>query len=129
MLILQLGLTPLLVAAYNGHLTILQYLLAVGCVKETRSYDGETVLHYAAWGGHLHVTKWLIEEGGISPLVVTHQNETPCDLAAIEYSDDDTQRKQGKKEVMDFLKSVMSTEKQNVISKTPQIKGLLPIPT
>ncbi|XP_063438375.1 ankyrin-3-like [Mytilus trossulus] len=103
----KLGLTPLLVAAYTGHLTILQYLLAVGCVKETRSYNGETVLHHAAWGGHLQVTKWLIEDGGISPLVVTHQNETPYDLAAIEYNDDDTQRKQEKKEVMDFLKAIV----------------------
>ncbi|XP_063438359.1 uncharacterized protein LOC134719284 [Mytilus trossulus] len=126
---MRIGLTPLLVAADNGHLTVVQYLIGVGCIKETRSYDGETVLHCAAQGGHLQVTKWLITEGGISPLVVTHQNETPYDLAAIEYSDDDAQIKQGKKEIMDFLKSVMSTEKQNVSSKTPQQKGLLPIPT
>lgn len=37
MLILQIGHTPLSIAAYNGHLAIVQYLITVDCVKETRS--------------------------------------------------------------------------------------------
>ncbi|VDI46876.1 Hypothetical predicted protein [Mytilus galloprovincialis] len=64
-----------------------------------------------------------------SDCYIVFKDETPYDLAALEYSYDDTQRKQGKKEVMDFLKIVMSTEKKNVSSKTPQQKGRLPIPT
>ncbi|XP_052096542.1 uncharacterized protein LOC127731746 [Mytilus californianus] len=131
MLILQQGLTPLLFAAYKGHLAIVKYLITVGCVRETRSkvLDGKNALHLSAEYGHLHVTKWLIKEGGISPLDVTYQGKTPYQLAAEKNGQDSSEKRKEKNEIMDFLKTVMSTEKKNVSSKIPQQKGLLQVPT
>ncbi|CAG2249856.1 unnamed protein product [Mytilus edulis] len=65
------GNTPLLYVAAAGHLDIICYLASVGCNIHSRSKDGFTALHCAAVYGHFHVTKWLIEEGGISSLVIT----------------------------------------------------------
>ncbi|XP_052096630.1 ankyrin-2-like [Mytilus californianus] len=123
------GLTPLSVAAFNGHLDIVQYLFTVGCVRETKSKDGRTALHVASQYGHFHVTKWLIEEGGISPVVLTYKGKTPFQLAAERDEQDSSEKRKEKNEIMDFLKTVMSTEKQKVSSKIPQQKGLLQVST
>ncbi|CAC5386824.1 unnamed protein product [Mytilus coruscus] len=125
---LKTGLTPLSVAALKGHLDIVQYLLTVDCVRETRSEDGRTALHVASQYGHFHVTKWLIEEGGISPLVVTYKGITPYQLAAAKNGRDSFEKRKEKNKIMDFLKTVMSTEKYKVSSKIPQQKGLLQVP-
>ncbi|CAG2210103.1 unnamed protein product [Mytilus edulis] len=112
---LKLGLTPLLVAAYNGHLTLVQYLITVGCVKETRSYvmkdivfkDGETVLHCAAEGGHFQVTKWLIEEGG---------DQSPvCDT-----SDCHVKRKAKRKPQNPQQKGLLKVPKGTILNATVQ---------
>ncbi|XP_076082245.1 uncharacterized protein LOC143052948 [Mytilus galloprovincialis] len=118
-----------MVAAYKGHLRIVKYLLTVGCARETRSkvLDGKNALHLAAEYGHLQITEWLIKEGGISPLNVTYQDETPYQLAAENNIQDSTEKRQEKDEIMDYLKTVMLTEKQKVRSKVPQQQGLLQV--
>ncbi|VDI37161.1 Hypothetical predicted protein, partial [Mytilus galloprovincialis] len=98
------GDTPLVYAALRGHLDILCYLASVGCNIHSRSKNGLTALHWAAMYGHLHVTKWLIEEGGISSLVITSTGNTPYMLAAYENSNDSPEVKKGKTEIMDYLK-------------------------
>ncbi|VDH95044.1 Hypothetical predicted protein [Mytilus galloprovincialis] len=116
-------------AAYIGHLEIVKYLLTVGCARETRSkvLGGKNALHFAAEYGHLQITEWLIKEGGISPMNVTYQGKTPYKLAAEKNRQDSTEKRQEKNEIMDYLKIVMSTEKQNVSSKKPQQRGLLKV--
>ncbi|VDH98995.1 Hypothetical predicted protein [Mytilus galloprovincialis] len=93
--------------------------------------NGSTALHAAARNGHLHVTKWLIEEGGISSLVITStvtfdiiyyiitpEGETPYMLAAAEDSQDSPEIKKRKKEIMDYLKTVMAKEDPEMITGT-----------
>ncbi|XP_063438358.1 uncharacterized protein LOC134719283 [Mytilus trossulus] len=123
----KMGLTPLLVATAKGHLSIVLYLITVGCIRETKSKDGRTALHFSAKYGHFQVTKVLIEEVGISPFEKTYQGKTPYQLAAKKNRKDSTEKRQEKKEIMDYLKIVMSTENQNVSSKNPQQKGLLKV--
>ncbi|XP_052081141.1 fibronectin type 3 and ankyrin repeat domains protein 1-like [Mytilus californianus] len=113
MLILQNGATPLMYAAVGGHLEIACYLASLGCNMNARTKTGKTALHIASQYGQLHVTKWLIEEGGISPLVKTSEGKTPYMLAA-EDSDDSSEKKQEKKEIMDYLKTVMAKEEHEV---------------
>ncbi|VDI26119.1 Hypothetical predicted protein [Mytilus galloprovincialis] len=89
--------------------------------------DGRTALHVAAQYGNLQVTKVLIEEVRISPFEKTYQGKTPYKLAAEKNRQDSTEKRKEKKEIMDYLKIVMSTEKQNVSSKKSQQKGLLKV--
>ncbi|CAG2193013.1 unnamed protein product [Mytilus edulis] len=121
------GFTPLLFAVQLGHIEIVKYLVTAQCDIESKTKDGRTALHVAAQYGNLQVTKVLIEEVGISPLDVTYQGKTPYQLAAENNLQDSTEKRQEKKQIMDYLKIVMSTENQNVSSKNPQQKGLLKV--
>ncbi|XP_071142186.1 ankyrin-1-like [Mytilus edulis] len=101
------GWTALMFAAWRGHLEICRLLIDRGCKIDITNIDGYTALHYAAQGGHLQTTRCLVEQGGASPLIKTHQGETPYDLAA--------KRKRGKyKEVMEYLQTVKSEKSSGV---------------
>ena len=54
------GVTPLMAAATNGHLPIVQLLLAAKADKEKTSPLGETALMFAAFNGHCDIVKALI---------------------------------------------------------------------
>lgn len=59
-------LLPHHVAASNGHLHVLQWLITrcgVPVDAEMRRIRGATALHCAAKHGHLDVVKWLVEKG------------------------------------------------------------------
>ncbi|CAC5391859.1 unnamed protein product [Mytilus coruscus] len=90
------GLTALMFAASEGHLEICKLLIDTGCKIDTTSRNGYTALHYAAQIGHLQTTRCLVEQGGASPLVTTHKDETPYDLAA----------ERQYKEVMEYLQKM-----------------------
>ena len=55
--------TPLLRAAWNSHLPVVQYMCEQGADKEVWGNNGRTPLHLAAYEGHLPVVQYLPEQG------------------------------------------------------------------
>jgi len=51
-------------AAWNGHLSIVEYLVnqKVEINARVTSYPSETSLHLAAWNGHLSVVEYLVNQ-------------------------------------------------------------------
>lgn len=60
--------TPIHMAAANGHLETLRYLLSIISKKDAisltkvKNETGNTALHWAAYNGHLEVVKLLVDE-------------------------------------------------------------------
>ncbi|KAG5419475.1 YAR1 [Candida metapsilosis] len=60
--------TPIHMAAANGHLETLRYLLSIIpkedaiSLTKAKNETGNTALHWAAYNGHLEVVKLLVEE-------------------------------------------------------------------
>ncbi|XP_063436948.1 death-associated protein kinase 1-like [Mytilus trossulus] len=108
------GQTPLMLAAGGGHLEVVIYLVTHGSQLDVKDrWFGRTALHYAAVNGQIDVTKCLIDQG-CSPWVKSKQGETPYDLVTT--SRFCTEKK--KKEVIDFLKTVMSKTSPEVTPDT-----------
>ncbi len=55
--------TPLLMAAYHGHLNVVKFLVKCGSSFKEKSVFGRNALLCAAWGGHLEVVAWLFHNG------------------------------------------------------------------
>lgn len=60
---LQLGFSPLHMAAQNGHLTTAEVLLRAGISRDARTKVDRTPLHIAAAEGHLDIVELLINHG------------------------------------------------------------------
>ena len=54
---------PLIMAAKNGHLNVVKYLVEEGADVNAHVMGDETPLIRAAWSGHLDVVKYLVEQG------------------------------------------------------------------
>ncbi|XP_076080541.1 uncharacterized protein LOC143051534 [Mytilus galloprovincialis] len=103
-----------MLAAEEGHLEVVTFLVTHGSQLEaTSTRFGRSALHYAAENGRIDVTKWLTDKG-CSPWVKSKEGKTPYDLVttSMYYS------KKKKKEVMDFLKTVMSKTSPEVTPDT-----------
>ena len=59
--VLDTGVTPLLLAISNSHLTIIKYLIEQGCDPLCHDTKGNTPMHYAAQDSHLAIVKYLKE--------------------------------------------------------------------
>ena len=77
------GFTPLILAAQNGHLEVVKYLLEKSAAVDAKSNDGVTPLIVAAQNGYLEVVKHLLDKGatvdaksndGFTPLLFAAQN-------------------------------------------------------
>ncbi|XP_063417194.1 uncharacterized protein LOC134699528 [Mytilus trossulus] len=120
------GMTPLLLAAWGGHLEVVTYLVSHGSQLEATDTTvyGYRALHYAAGNGDIDMTKFLIDQG-CSPWKKTKQGKTPYDIVTIKSSDSE-EKKRKKKEVMDFLKSVISEKSSEVTSGLEKEDGIVP---
>nr|XP_054775125.1 putative ankyrin repeat protein RF_0381 [Lytechinus pictus] len=58
-----MGLTTLHIAAQNGHLDVIEYLISHGAEVNKGDYRNDTALYIAAQNGHLDVVRCLISPG------------------------------------------------------------------
>ena len=76
------GSTALHLAAWNGKLEVVQYLLEKGGAEvNVKNNSGSTALHWAADKGHLEMVKYLFEKGGAEVNVKNDNGITALDLA------------------------------------------------
>ncbi|XP_051481070.1 CARD- and ANK-domain containing inflammasome adapter protein-like [Apus apus] len=73
--------TLLHVAAANGHLTIMEYLITKGAKIDVKDKKGRTALHRAAEKGHSDAVKVLLRHGAYLYSLDT-ESKTPLNLAA-----------------------------------------------
>jgi ankyrin repeat protein len=74
--------TPLMLAAANGRVDLVQVLLDGGANIETRNPHGWTSLHVAAFQGHLEVCRKLLDSGAeVNPVSYGKKN-SPLHSAA-----------------------------------------------
>ena len=57
------GISFVSLAACNGQLETIKWLIENGCSIQEKNNDGDTCLLLAAWNGQLETVKWLIENG------------------------------------------------------------------
>lgn len=57
------GYTPLMLAAYHGHVEAVKLLLSLTADINSRDNNGNTVLMAATFNGHLEVVEVLLEHG------------------------------------------------------------------
>ena len=74
--------TPLMVAAYAGHIDCLLLLLAAGASLTSRDLKGLTPLHYAAIGRQIEAVCILLSHGA-DPFALNSDGRTPRQLAEI----------------------------------------------
>ena len=104
------GRTPLYLAATEGHVNVMEYLVENGAVVNTKAEDGSTPLLQAARNKHDDVVSFLIEKKA-DVNVKDEDNMTPLHFAA----------KRGNYKAVDLL--VRAGAKVNVVTK----KGWTPL--
>ena len=81
--ITKLGVTPLMVAAYNGKLQAVKYLLKQGADPSLQDNKGWNVLHHSSWGGNVAIMEKILSyrvdiesktKLGLTPLVIVQMN-------------------------------------------------------
>lgn len=79
----NMGLSPLMFAARDGRMELVQLLLDERANVNAEEEDGYRALHFACMYGHPDVACLLIEHGA-NPDALTHSNYRPLDLCNAE---------------------------------------------
>lgn len=105
-------LTPIHLAALNGHLGAIQFLYSRGGDLGLKSADGSTPLHLAVRNGHTDVVRYLVESGssmdadsrGLTPMAyamqLQNQSILDCLRATTQFSDYQSEPRQREKDVL-----------------------------
>eukprot|EP01130_Rhizamoeba_saxonica_P014344 TRINITY_DN6260_c0_g1_i1.p1 TRINITY_DN6260_c0_g1~~TRINITY_DN6260_c0_g1_i1.p1 ORF type:complete len:1214 (-),score=247.54 TRINITY_DN6260_c0_g1_i1:28-3669(-) len=75
--------TALLLAARNGHLEVVSYLVHMGCKVYISDYQNNNVLHLASAYGWNHVLRFLLENTDIDINDINKQGITPIAVSVI----------------------------------------------
>ena len=59
----QMGESPIIRAAHNGHLHTVRFLVEHGADVNAIDMGDNTALHWAAMRGHVEIVKYLLEQG------------------------------------------------------------------
>ncbi|XP_069503776.1 ankyrin repeat and SAM domain-containing protein 4B [Ambystoma mexicanum] len=74
------GMTPTLLAAYHGHLEVLELVCSRGGNPDKCDMWGNTSLHHAATNGHIHCVSFLVNFGA-NIFAMDNDLRTPLDAA------------------------------------------------
>ena len=79
------GFTPLLIATYYGHTSLVKYLVENGAVVDRQDNRGWTSLMYAAYYNYTEIAKILLEHNA-SVTIKNSEGKTALDYAEDAYS-------------------------------------------
>lgn len=97
--------TPIIQAAEDGHVRLVQALLLQGAELTAQDQFGETALHYAAEKGHLDIVKVLVQAGA-SLFRLDNSRRTVLDCA----------KQRNHENVMEFLEGQLEHQKRTKTS-------------
>jgi ankyrin repeat protein len=75
------GMTPLMTAAYAGHIDAVKLLLQSGASPKFNADDGATALHWASRNGHLEIVNMLLNADADVNVRREHDGPTPLHMA------------------------------------------------
>ncbi|XP_048246396.1 ankyrin repeat domain-containing protein 17-like [Haliotis rufescens] len=76
------GVTPIMVAAENGHKNVFDLLVNKGCSLTTVDDSGRNILHCACVGGNVQIVEYIISQGSVDLTRKDKEGQTPIMLAA-----------------------------------------------
>ncbi|XP_046563927.1 uncharacterized protein LOC124272766 [Haliotis rubra] len=91
----QYNMTPVMMAANNGHRELFDFLVSKGCDLSVVDGDGDTILYVACVGGNVDICKYLLSNDIVGIESRGEYNRTPVMVAA----------SNGHRELFDFLVS------------------------
>jgi ankyrin repeat domain-containing protein 50 len=71
------GCTAFVLAAMNGHIEVLKYLLSKGANAEAADNEGNNSLHWSSFRGHVEVMRFLLRDAKIPFDCRNKKGETP----------------------------------------------------
>ncbi|PPD66744.1 hypothetical protein GOBAR_DD36379 [Gossypium barbadense] len=110
----SLSFIALHMAAANGHLDIVEYLIGRGVDVNASNVENNTPLHWACLNGHVEVVKKLVSAGANVSLLNSHER-TPIDEAV----------SMGKVDVIDAINATMAELELTALVNEQQLGVLI----